>query len=122
MNYDYNRYLESNDLVAGSLSIIPDFIRYPPTSNPPRNFDYVHKLKTKFVENGASMLPKLHNFNQMYQNQASGLIQSSTKLFPPGHPLRTKQESLTILKEENDKLKKENLELQNMLKNKKEKL
>ena len=77
-------------------------------------------MKTKFIENGASMLPKLQNFNHMYQNYASGLIQTSTKLFPPGHPLYTKQESLTTLKNENDKLRQENLELHNKLKNKKE--
>ena len=122
MNYNNNRNLEDDVLTADTLNIMPDFIRYPPTSNPPQNFDFVHKMKTKFVENSAAMLPKLQNFNHMYQNYASGLLQSSTKLFPPGHPLYTKQESLTTLKDENEKLKKENLELQNKLKNKTEKL
>jgi len=122
LNYTNNRDLENNDFITSTLSIMPDFIRYPPTSNPPHNFDFVHKMKTKFVKNSASMLPKLQNFNHMYQNYASGLLQSSTKLFPPGHPLYTKQESLTTLKDENEKLKKENLELQNRLKNKTEKL
>jgi len=120
MNYDQNKNLVNNDFVAATLNIIPDFIRYPPTSKPPQGFDYIHKMKTKFIENGASMLPKLQNFNHMYQNYASGLIQTSTKLFPPGHPLYTKQESLTTLKNENDKLRQENLELHNKLKNKKE--
>ena len=122
MNNINNRDLENNDFITSTLSIMPDFIRYPPTSNPPQNFDFVHKMKTKFVKNSASMLPKLQNFNHMYQNYASGLLQSSTKLFPPGHPLYTKQESLTTLKDENEKLKKENLELHNKLKNKAEKL
>jgi len=122
LNYNNNRNLEDDVLTTDTLNIMPDFIRYPPTSNPPQNFDFVHKMKTKFVENSAAMLPKLQNFNHMYQNYASGLLQSSTKLFPPGHPLYTKQESLTTLKDENEKLKKENLELQNKLKNKTEKL
>jgi len=123
LNYNNNSDLENNDFITNTpLHIIPDFIRYPPISNPPQNFDFVHKMKTKFVKNSASMLPKLQNFNHMYQNYASGLLQSSTKLFPPGHPLYTKQESLTTLKDENEKLKKENLELQNRLKNKTEKL
>jgi len=121
MNYNYNRNLDEMNFVTQTLNIIPDFIRYPPRSKPPQTFDYVHKMKTKFVENGASMLPKLQNFNHMYQNYANGLLQSSTKLFPPGHPLYTKQESLTTLKEENEKLKQENLELHNKLKNKIEK-
>jgi len=122
LNYNNNRNLEDDVLTTDTLNIMPDFIRYPPTSNPPQNFDFVHKMKTKFVENSAAMLPKLQNFNHMYQNYASGLLQSSTKLFPPGHPLYTKQKSLTTLKDENEKLKKENLELQNKLKNKTEKL
>ena len=122
LNYNNNRNLEDDDFITTTLNIMPDFIRYPPMSNPPQNFDFVHKMKTKFVENSAAMLPKLQNFNHMYQNYASGLLQSSTKLFPPGHPLYTKQESLTTLKDENEKLKKENLELQNRLKNKTEKL
>ena len=122
LNYNNSSDLEENNFITNTLNIIPDFIRYPPMSNPPQNFDFVHKMKTKFVENSAAMLPKLQNFNHMYQNYASGLLQSSTKLFPPGHPLYTKQESLTTLKDENEKLKKENLELQNRLKNKTEKL
>ena len=122
LNYNNSSDLEENNFITNTLNIIPDFIRYPPMSNPPQNFDFVHKMKTKFVENSAAMLPKLQNFNHMYQNYASGLLQSSTKLFPPGHPLYTKQESLTTLKDENEKLKKENLELQNKLKNKTEKL
>ena len=122
LNYNNNRNLEDDDFITTTLNIMPDFIRYPPMSNPPQNFDFVHKMKTKFVKNSAAMLPKLQNFNHMYQNYASGLLQSSTKLFPPGHPLYTKQESLATLKDENEKLKKENLELLNKLKNKTEKL
>ena len=116
MNYNYNENLGGVNFVTGTLNIIPDFIRYPPRSKPPTTFDYVHKMKTKFVENSASMLPKLQNFNHMYQNYASGLTQKTTKLLPPGHPLYTKQESLITLKEENEKLKKEILDLRNQLK------
>ena len=118
MNYSSN--LGHDNFITGTLNIMPDFIRYPPTSKPPIGFNHVQKMKTKFVENGASMLPKLQNFNHMYQNHAAGLLDSATKLFPPGHPLYTKQESLITLKDEIEKLKKENLELQNKLKNKKE--
>ena len=120
MSYNQDRNLGYSSFITGTLNIIPDFIRYPPTSKPPNGFDYAHKMKTKFVESGASMLPKLQNFNHMYQNHAAGLLQSSTKLFPPGHPLYTKQESLITLREEIQKLKQENLELHNKLKNKKE--
>ena len=116
MNYNHNRNDIGNYFITSTLDIIPDFIRYPPTSKPPQDFDYVHKMRTKFVDNTANMLPKLQNFNHMYQNYASGLTQKTTKLLPPGHPLYTKQESLITLKEENEKLKKEILDLRNQLK------
>ncbi len=44
---------------------------------------------------------------------------SLDKLIPPGHPLYTKENSITILKEEKEKILKENLELKRKLENKK---
>ena len=39
-------------------------------------------------------------------------------VFPPGHPLFNRERSISILKEENDKLLKENLELRKQLESK----
>ena len=76
-------------------------------------------MRTKFVDNTANMLPKLQNFNRMYQNYADGLTEKTTKLLPPGHPLYTKETSLRLLKDEKEKILKENLELKNKLESKK---
>ena len=57
----------------------------------------------------------------MYQQMAAGLLNMSLdKLIPPGHPLYTKEKSITILKEEKEKILKENLELKKKLDNKKQ--
>tara|TARA_B100000029_G_scaffold175990_1_gene173259 strand:+ start:57 stop:434 length:378 start_codon:yes stop_codon:yes gene_type:complete len=120
MNYNYNRNDVGNYFITSTLDIIPDFIRYPPTSKLPQNFNSVHRMRTKFVDNTANMLPKLQNFNRMYQSYADGLTEKTTKLLPPGHPLYAEQNSLVTLKEENEKLKKEIFELRNQLKNNKE--
>ena len=51
---------------------------------------------------------------------AAGLLNISLhKLIPPGHPLYTKENSITILKEEKEKIRKENLELKKKLNNNK---
>ena len=52
----------------------------------------------------------------MYRQYASGLFTMNfTGAIPPGHPLYSKQNSIDILKTENDKLLKENLELKKKL-------
>ncbi len=61
------------------------------------------------------MLPKLHDFNHMFRQQANSLIDMNSSILPPGHPLFSRENSLTILKEENEKLLKENLELRKQL-------
>jgi hypothetical protein len=45
---------------------------------------------------------------------------NSSGLIPPGHPLFSRQNSVSTLKAENDKLLKENLELKKKLDEKKE--
>ena len=37
---------------------VPNFIRYPPNSNPPKKLANSEVIKEKFVKQGASMLPK----------------------------------------------------------------
>ena len=69
----------------------------------------------EFSAKGASMLPKLQDFNQMFRDRANSLIKMNTSVLPPGHPLFSRENSLLTLKEENDKLLKENLELKKQL-------
>ena len=101
-------------------TLTPDSIRYPPGANIPQGLVNSPKLKEKISIASAAISPTLENFAQMYQQMAAGLLNMSLdKLIPPGHPLYTKENSITILKEEKAKILKENLELKKKLENKK---
>ena len=95
--------------------ITPDFIRFPPNSNPPVGFNHIQKIKNEFSSKGASMLPKLQDFNQLFRQKADSLVNMNSSIIPPGHPLFSRENSIITLKEENDKLLKENLELKKKL-------
>ena len=96
-------------------NVSSDGIRYPPNSTPPMGINHTQKIKGEFSAKGASMLPKLQDFNQMFREKSNSLIQMNTNILPPGHPLFSRENSLLALKEENDKLLKENLELKKQL-------
>ena len=97
------------------------FPRFPPGINPPTMGPVDQKrLKEKFFNDNASMNSKLEGFTEMYQKFASGLFEAAYPAMPPGHPMFSKLASSASLKNENDKLKKENQELHKQLsKNKK---
>ena len=97
---------------------MPNSIRYPPGSNIPKGLINTSKLKEKLSSDNAVLGPKLENFTEMYRQMAASLLNMSVdKLIPPGHPLYSKNHSLTLLKEENEKILKENIELKKKLKN-----
>ena len=92
------------------------FPRYPPgVASPMLGVMNQNKIKEKFFREHSSMSMKLSDFNQMYQKFASGLFEVAYPALPPGHPLFSRQESTATLKSENDKLRKENLELKKQL-------
>ena len=64
------------------------------------------------------MLPKLQDFNQMFRQYANSVLNMNESVFPPGHPLFNRERSISALKETNDKLLKENLELKKRLEEK----
>ena len=97
---------------------IPNSIRYPPGSNIPKGLMNTSKLNEKLSSDNAVLGPKLENFAEMYRQMAASLLNMSVdKLIRPGHPLYSKDHSLTLLKEENEKILKENAELKKKLKN-----
>ena len=100
-----------------STSIFP---RFPPGISPPTMGAINQKrLKEKFFTDNASINTKLHDFNQMYQKFASGLFEMAYPALPPGHPLYSRLESTVSLQSENDKLRKENIDLKKQLANNK---
>ena len=97
------------------------FPRLPPGLSNPLFKIFENPMKEKFAEENASINKKLQGFQQSYQRYASGLLtMNSGWVVPPGHPLFSRQNSVSTLKTENDKLLKENLELKKKLDDKKE--
>jgi len=92
-----------------------DSVRYPPTSKPPTGVTGIQEIREKFNTRTASLMPNLEDFNQMFRQYADGLLNGSESIFPPGHPLYNKEKSFSLLKEANDKLLKENLELKKQI-------
>ena len=92
-----------------------DIIRYPPTSTPPTGTTGIQEIHEKVNKRNASLMPNLEDFNQMFRQHANGLLNPNESLFPPGHPLFNRDKSFSLLKEANDKLLKENLELKKQL-------
>jgi hypothetical protein len=92
-----------------------DTIRYPPNRSPPSGFSGIQEIREKFNKRTASLMPNLEDFNQMFHQYANGLLNTRESIFPPGHPLYNREKSFSLLKEANDKLLKENLELKKQL-------
>ena len=107
-------------LTTNLSALIPDSIRYPPSANIPIGLVNTPKLKKKLSADNAALTPKLENFAQVYQQMAAGLLNMSLdKLIPPGHPLYSKENSIALLKDEKEKIRKENLELKRKLEDRK---
>jgi hypothetical protein len=96
------------------------FPRLPPGLSNPIFKIFENPLKEKFAEDNATINKKLQGFQQSYQRYASGLLTMNSGIVPPGHPLFSRQNSISALKAENDKLLKENLELKKKIDEKKE--
>jgi len=99
--------------------LTPDALRYPPGANLPSGLVNTSKLKRQLSSDNAALSPKLQDFTEMYHKMAAGLLDmSSNTLIPPGHPIHSRENSVTILKEENKKILKENMELKKKLEEK----
>ena len=119
-NFDSKRFFGIPNFITDFSTLMPDSIRYPPNASIPKGLVNTPKLKEKLSTDNAALTPKLEDFSRMYQQMAAGLLDISLdKLIPPGHPLYEKENSITILKEEKEKILKENLELKKKIENKK---
>ena len=85
-------------------SLVPDFIRYPPAASIPNALVNKPKLMKKLSSENMALTPTLQDFTEMYQQMAASIFSMSTnKLIPPGHPMYSKENSITLLKKENEK-------------------
>jgi len=99
--------------------LTPDTLRYPPSATLPSGLVNTSKLKRQLSADNAALSPKLQDFTEMYHKLAAGLLnKSSDTLIPPGHPIHSRENSVAILKEENKKILKENMELKKKLEEK----
>jgi len=115
------RLFDAFSFTTDFSSLIPDSIRYPPDGNIPKGLMNTLALKGKLSTDNAALNPKLDDFAQMYQQMAGSLIDMSIdKLIPPGHPMHSKENSISLLKDENKKILRENFELKKKLENKRE--
>ena len=107
------------DNITDFSFLTPDALRYPPGANLPSGLVNTSKLKRQLSSDNAALSPKLQDFTEMYHKMAAGLLDmSSNTLIPPGHPIHSRENSVTILKEENKKILKENIELKKKLEEK----
>jgi len=91
------------------------FPRLPPGLTNPMFKIHENPMKEQFLQNASTINQKLQGFQHMYQQYASGLISMNSNVIPPGHPLYTRQNSIEMLQNQNDKLLQENLELKKRL-------
>ena len=91
------------------------FPRLPPGTSHPVSSLFHKPLDGKFQKSNDLVTPHLTDYQQWYQKQADGLFGIQSNVFPPGHPIYSRQNSVDILQNENKKLQKENLELKKQL-------
>jgi len=119
-----NSFMEKNifdiyDNITDFSFLTPDTLRYPPSANLPSGLVNTSKLKRQLSADNAALSPKLQDFTEMYHKMAAGLLNiSSDTLIPPGHPIHSRENSVAILKKENKKILKENMELKKKLEEK----
>ncbi|TBR25224.1 MAG: hypothetical protein EPO63_02345 [Candidatus Nitrosotenuis sp.] len=102
-------FMEMHGYPAG-FSLSPfNLTRYPPGANAPFSMNPA-KLKEKIIRENETFTVKLHDFNKMYLQHASSLLEMTTKMVPPGHPMYS-QAQPDVVEGENEKLRKENAEL-----------
>jgi len=94
------------------------FIKYPPgLRNTTSAIGKVSEMRKRFVRQSDSVSSKLQDFHDMYRKYASGLLEGSSPIIPPTHPMYSRNDSISILKTEVEKLRKENLELKKQMGN-----
>ncbi|MGQ0376084.1 MAG: hypothetical protein ACT4OW_01080 [Nitrososphaerota archaeon] len=114
--FDAQRIMEMYGVLPNATHVTSPFIRFPPglsfTSTGLIKPNHLHE---KLINDTSSINAKLNDFQQMYKRFSAGLIGANASLIPPGHPLFTRLNSSSLLQTENEKLRKENLELKQQL-------
>jgi hypothetical protein len=91
------------------------FPRLPRTAKSPYGISKTGMLKESIIQDNASMLAKLFDFQIAFQQYASNLFDlMPSNSFMSGHPMNT-MNAMNFLESENERLKKENATLKQNL-------
>lgn len=102
-------FMEMHGYPSG-FSLSPfNLSRYPPGASTPFSMNPA-KLKEKIIRENETFTAKLHDFNKMYLQQAASLLEMTSAMVPPGHPMYS-QAKPEVVGDENQRLRKENAEL-----------
>jgi hypothetical protein len=109
--WDYLYSRRMLDMYSQPLDMINSpfaFPRLPSRANPPLGISGASRIKDSIVNDKNAMIGRLFDYHEMFQRYASGLFNLSPNRFVPGHPMNMKIQTIDMLQEENDRLKKEN--------------
>jgi hypothetical protein len=113
--YDARRIMETFGQPLDMINSPFAFPRLPPRVNFPLGIDSAGKIKDQIVHDSDIMMNRLSGYHSMFQRYASGLFNLTPNGFMPAHPMHTKMQSMDTLREENKKLRQENLTLKSDL-------
>ena len=109
--YDIRRMMEVFGQPMDMINSPFAFPRLPPRTNLPSGLSSAGKIKDQIVQDADMMMGRLSDHHVMFQRYAAGLFNMTPNRVMPGHPMHTKMQSIDTLREENERLRQENLTL-----------
>jgi hypothetical protein len=120
-HFDTRRIMENFGQPFDMINSPFAFPRLPPRVNPPMGIANAGRIKEQIVHDSDMTMSRLSGYHTMFQRYAAGLFNMTPNAFMPGHPMHTKMRSVDMLREENEKLRQENLSLKSGLDKEKKK-
>ena len=104
----YARRALGLDLPFDMLNSPFAFPRIPPRANPPLGISNAGKIKDAIIRDKDLSMNQLDHHQAVFQRYAVGLFNLSPNQFSPGHPMAGRVNAVEELREENEKLRREN--------------
>ena len=113
--FDARRVMENFMQPFDMLNSPFAFPRIPPRANPSMGLSSAGRVKDQIVHDADTMMNRLSGHHAMFQRYASGLFNMTPSSFMPGHPMHSRMQTVDTLREENERLRQENLSLKSDL-------
>lgn len=110
-HFDTRRIMENFGQPFDMINSPFAFPKLPPRANPPMGISNAGRIKEQIVHDSDMMMGRLSGYHTIFQRHAAGLFNMTPSVFMPGHPMHAKMQSFDMLREENEKLRQENLSL-----------